>query len=244
MRAAVYGHRGARGERAENTIAGFLHAVDCGVAGIETDIAMTADFIPVLHHDARLSDGRLIRETTFADLPGEIPALAQALAQVPAGEWLLEIKTYPDAPDETHPAALMVAKTLAAMGEMDRGRVSILAFDWAVLRALTAQATGLRRVCLTAPETAASREVWWGPGFERLSLPRAVAAAGAGAWAGFHDTMSAAEVVEAHGLGLRVLAWTVNEARDFTRLAPLVDGIITDYPGRFLKSPSSAIGSD
>jgi glycerophosphoryl diester phosphodiesterase len=58
--ATIYGHRGARAERPENTIEGFVHAVARGVAGIETDIALSADFCPVLHHDPEFSDGRRI----------------------------------------------------------------------------------------------------------------------------------------------------------------------------------------
>ena len=56
-RAAIYGHRGARAERPENTMDGFLHAAATGVAGIETDIALSADACPVLHHDPELPDG-------------------------------------------------------------------------------------------------------------------------------------------------------------------------------------------
>ncbi len=60
--AAIYGHRGARAERPENTIEGFLHAAAQGVAGIETDIALSADACPVLHHDPELPDGRRIKD--------------------------------------------------------------------------------------------------------------------------------------------------------------------------------------
>ena len=65
-RAAIYGHRGARAERPENTMDGFLHAVAFGVTGIETDIALTADFCPVLHHDPELADGRRIKDVKLA----------------------------------------------------------------------------------------------------------------------------------------------------------------------------------
>lgn len=236
MRPKLYGHRGARGERPENTIEGFLYARSLGLAGIETDIAMTADLVPVLHHDAELPDGRLIRNVNFADLPEGLPALERALRAVPETEWLLEIKTYPLTPEKSHPPALMVEKTLAVLGG---GRVCILAFDWAVLRAVAAWAPWVRRVCLTAPDTAEARELWWGPGFEGQTIPQAVAASGAYGWAGLHSAMTEAESREARALGLKTFAWTVNDAGEFNRLASLADGIMTDYPSKFVPERES-----
>jgi glycerophosphoryl diester phosphodiesterase len=231
LRVKVYGHRGARGERAENTVAGFVYAAALGVAGVETDIALTADFVPVLHHDAALADGRLIKDVRFGELPEGVPALAAALRAAPGVEWLLEVKTYPDRVGETHAPGVMVREMLAVMGE---ARVCVLAFDWAVLREVAVQAPGVRRVCLTAPETVAAREVWWGAGFEGMSVPQAVAAAGAYGWAGFQGAMTGAKMAQARALGLAVFAWTVNEAEDYARLAGGVDGIITDFPARVL----------
>jgi glycerophosphoryl diester phosphodiesterase len=42
-----------------------------------------------------------------------------------------------------------------------------------------------------------------------------------------------AEMALARLLGLKIFPWTVNEAAEFQRLAPMVDGIITDFPSRF-----------
>ena len=57
---------------------------------------------------------------------------------------------------------------------------------------------------------------------------------GAWGWAAEQKSLSQAEIDEAHELGLKIFAWTVNERQDFDRLAPWVDGIITDHPSRFL----------
>lgn len=233
MRAKLYGHRGARGERPENTLEGFAYARARGLAGIETDIAMTADFVPVLHHDAALAGGALIKDLNAADLPGFIPTLAQALRAVPGVEWLLEVKTFPDQPGLSHAPALMVEKILPVLEGLALERLRILAFDWAVLRAVAASAPDLPRVCLTSPDTAAARELWWGAGFGGITVPQAVAASGAWGWAGLHEAMEAPQIAEARALNLQLFAWTVNAEQDFHRLAPLVDGIITDYPSRF-----------
>jgi glycerophosphoryl diester phosphodiesterase len=233
MPAKLYGHRGARGERPENTLAGFAYAKSLGADGIETDIAMTRDAVPVLHHDAALADGRLIKSVDCAELPPGIPTLAQALRAVPDIDWLLEIKTYPAAPEDTHPGPRMVEAVLACLDGIDWARLRILAFDWAVLREVARLAPGLRRVCLTAPATAA-RELWWGPGYAGLSTAQAVAASGAGGWAGFHAALTAADAAQARACGLELFAWTVNSPADFHRLSPLADGIITDIPSHFL----------
>ena len=43
-------------------------------------------------------------------------------------------------------------------------------------------------------------------------------------------------IADAHGHGLKVLAYTVNRASVFQRLIRLgVDGVFTDYPDRLLK---------
>lgn len=233
-RAAIYGHRGARAERPENTMDGFLHAAAQGVAGIETDIALTADSCPVLHHDPELADGRRIKDVNLADLPPSVPTLEEALTRLPDIEWLLEIKTFPDAPERAHAPELMATQVLEVLEKSPTTlNVAILAFDWAVLRAVAARRSALRRVCLTAPKTAQQRALWWGQGFEGASIPQAVAATGAWGWAAEQKSLTEAEIDEAHELGLKVLAWTVNEPEDFVRLAPLVDSIITDHPSRY-----------
>jgi glycerophosphoryl diester phosphodiesterase len=238
----IYGHRGARGERAENTIAGFLHAKNVGVNGIETDIAMTADLVPVMHHDPGLSDGRLIKRLARADMP-DVPTLAETLAAVTDMSWLLEMKTFPPQPEQSHPprdVVRRVLETLDAAGA-DPERIAIKAFDWEVLREVARQRPGLRRICLTAPDTAATPDIWWGRDIT-TRLPEAVAETGAYAWSAFHRTLNAENVARAKKLGLQVLAWTVNDPADFDRLAPLVNGIVTDFPSRFLPRPRSGSG--
>ena len=64
-----------------------------------------------------------------------------------------------------------------------------------------------------------------------------MARTGAYAWSAFHESLTAPQIAEARALGLRVFAWTVNGAEDFARLAGLVDGVITDFPSRFIPPP-------
>ncbi|WP_033423944.1 glycerophosphodiester phosphodiesterase family protein [Actinomadura flavalba] len=63
----VHGHRGARGLRPENTLAGFAHALELGVDALELDVGMTADGVVVLNHDQVLSS------VTVADTAPAVP---------------------------------------------------------------------------------------------------------------------------------------------------------------------------
>lgn len=78
----LQGHRGARGLAPENTMPAFRRALDIGVNTLETDVAITRDGVPVIHHDRQLNpattrgpDGRwlvapgpALRMLTFAEL--------------------------------------------------------------------------------------------------------------------------------------------------------------------------------
>ncbi len=50
----IQGHRGARGLWPENTLPGFANTIELGVDVLELDVALTADGVPVLHHDQAL----------------------------------------------------------------------------------------------------------------------------------------------------------------------------------------------
>jgi glycerophosphoryl diester phosphodiesterase len=52
----LQGHRGARGLKPENTLPAFETAFDLGVTTVETDVHLSRDRVPVLFHDALLSD--------------------------------------------------------------------------------------------------------------------------------------------------------------------------------------------
>jgi glycerophosphoryl diester phosphodiesterase len=52
----IQGHRGARGLRPENTLPSFEAAFDAGATSVETDILLNADGVPVIYHDAFLSE--------------------------------------------------------------------------------------------------------------------------------------------------------------------------------------------
>ena len=71
-RRLVIGHRGNRAHAPENTIESFAQAVAAGADAIEFDVHLSADGIPVVHHDptlTRTTDGTgEIARMNFADL--------------------------------------------------------------------------------------------------------------------------------------------------------------------------------
>ncbi len=235
---ALFGHRGARGERPENTIEAFQHARSLGLAGIECDVALTRDLVPVLHHDPDLPGGDFIRDLSFAELhrsAPEIPTLAQALETAPRMEWLIEIKTFPDAPGKTHAPEVMAEAVFGVLQHTAKTlQACVLAFDWRVLSEVRKLSQDLRIICLTNAETERARDLWWGGGISEAATPVAVAQMHAFGWAPHHATLTRAQIVQARLLGLRIFPWTVNAVGDFHRLAPMVDGIITDFPSRLL----------
>src|SRR5437763_1586340 len=89
------GHRGAPREFPENSLPSFERAVDLGADGVELDVHLTADGIPVVHHDPEVRSpgspraNRPLAEMTWSEVarvelaPGTfIPSLQQVLASV------------------------------------------------------------------------------------------------------------------------------------------------------------------
>ena len=48
---SIYAHRGVSAHLPENTLAAFSRAIELGVDGIELDVHLSADGIPVVIHD-------------------------------------------------------------------------------------------------------------------------------------------------------------------------------------------------
>jgi glycerophosphoryl diester phosphodiesterase len=79
----AFGHRGARAHAPENTLAGFELALKLGATGLESDVWVTSDGIPVLDHDGvvkrSIGRNRPIAEIQRKALPSHIPSLAELI---------------------------------------------------------------------------------------------------------------------------------------------------------------------
>jgi glycerophosphoryl diester phosphodiesterase len=216
-RPEIIAHRGTPREHPENSLPGFERALALGVDGIELDVQLTADGVPVIHHDPELHggdlDGRTIAELSHAELRRHrlapevgVPTLRETLESV-AGRSTLYVEVKASA------AAGPVAELLAPLG----AAAPVHSFDHRVPLAVAGHAPGLRGGILlvsylvdpvAALRAARSRDLWQ------------------------HWTMIDAPLIDAvHAAGGRVIAWTVNDPAAAVALACLgVDGICSDVP--------------
>lgn len=245
-------HRGGAGQWPENTMFAFRHAVDMGVDALELDIHATRDGeLVALHDDTvdRTTNGSgAVRDMTLAELreldagfhwTGDdgrshpfrgkgivIPTLAEVLDAFDNVRLAIEIK--PDEPALAGP----VGDTIREHGTADR--VLVGSFHTKVMRAF-------RRLFPEVPTAAGESEVRLFYCLTRLHLaafhaPNAAALV-VPEWDGRIHVVTPQSITAAHGHGMRVYVWTVNDRGDMARLLDWgVDGLISDYPDRLLPS--------
>jgi len=223
----VIAHRGASGERPENTLSAYELAIDQGADMIEIDLHRTADGETVITHDADLAGlgGRgEIARTTVAEIRsldaggGEVvPTLDEVLdrfgSRIPFN---LELKRgrralYAD----------LVGVSLEAVerrGLLERTLFS--SFDDPVLAELRAQSARARLALLVSPRSAR----------RAFARARAFGAEAINPW----RTQATPELIaEAHAEGLAVHVYTVDAEPELRRLIDAgVDGIFTNFPAR------------
>jgi glycerophosphoryl diester phosphodiesterase len=258
----VQGHRGARGHLPENTLPAFALALEMKVDTLELDVGITRDGVVVVHHDRRLNpdvargpDGQWVgapaptlHSLSYGELqrydvgrirPGSeyaqrfphqkpldgtrVPRLADlfALAGKTQVRFNIETKLVPTHADETvGPAEFAHALIDEVRKAGLEKRTTIQSFDFRTLKVVERDAPDIGTVYLT------QKEGWT---FERLQRE------GARLWSPDFRALTPQGVDEAHRLGLRIVAWTVNEPADIRRMIEWrVDGVISDYPDRVL----------
>lgn len=218
MTLEIIAHRGANREAPENTIPAFERALEMGVHGIELDVHVTRDNVPVVHHDPVLPDGGRIERLQSSDLERrtDAPTLAEVLDLV-NGRCRLYVE-------------IKASDALVPTVELLKERTSwcsVHSFDHPV--ALMA-----RVLCptLTTGILLVSRLV---------DLPHAFASARArDVWQNV-DYIDGGLVGDAHGERRRVIAWTVNDLSRARELVAMgVDGICTDVPRLMLEGLSDS----
>jgi glycerophosphoryl diester phosphodiesterase len=215
---SIIAHRGASGREFENSRAAFARAVELGADGVELDVHSTSDGIILVHHDAELAGLGPIGHLTYMEMQefrlpnGEaVPTLPEALEILSGLDVYVEVKTLNPLHDST------------LLSVLDQGpspaRYAVHSFDHRIIARLGAQRPALRRGILLSAYP-----------IDPIALMR-----GAGAdtvWQD-HHLIDAAMVRSVHGVGGQLIAWTVNQPRDATRLALLgVDGLCGNYPDR------------
>jgi glycerophosphoryl diester phosphodiesterase len=244
----IIGHRGASGLAPENTHAAFVRAFDDGADGLEFDVRLASDGVPVVIHDSTLdrtglASGQVESYDSEAlsvcrvgqwfnlhhPLYGHmayahecVPTLAQMFARY-GSDWLYAELKCEDA--SRRPAlAQAVVRMARDYGITDKVIVKSFEFD------------SLREVKRLAPEIRTA--ALFGRSWPRPLVPAArilaeAEACGADEISLHHSLVRRATVEEAHRRGFAVLTWTVNSAAWVRRALELdLRAVFTDYPGR------------
>ena len=201
------GHRGAKGHAPENTLAAFQKAIDLGCDGVETDVWLADDGRLVISHDPPGRDASLTLAEVLDFCRGKL-------------EVNVELKC-PASEERARQTGTSVAAILARRGDPD---VYVSSFWWDALEGSRNAGPAVRRAFLFSDSP------------ERRALLESARAAGVWALHPNRAYVTPAFVRDAHGAGLVVNAWTVNEPSEIATFAKWgVDGIMSDYPERVPK---------
>jgi glycerophosphoryl diester phosphodiesterase len=238
-------HRGFSAAAPENTLPAFRAAMDVGADRVEFDVLLSADGVPVVIHDDKLD-----RTTSGTGLVAE--RRLEEIRALDAGAWFgerfrgvrvptldevldlcrgkiavnVEIKTECVAPGPAAPPGGVEAKVVEALRRRGMAaRAAISSFD----------PRPLSRIRTLAPELAL-QSLYDGKRMKGLGPREVCAEVGSRALNCSLKEATAAWIAEAHGAGLLVNVYTVDERRDMERLIGMgADGIITDRPDLLLE---------
>lgn len=227
----IWAHRGARRQAPENTLPAFRRAVELGAEGVEFDVQLSADGIPVVIHDETLDrttdgHGRVVDHTLaqLRELDASAGRPGFAGVRIPTLEAVL---------------ATLAPATLAINIELKNSVVDYPGLERAVLDTVADQHLA-ERVLLSSFNAESVQRLG-----ALTSIPRALVyerllrrpwalALRLGATAVHPPSrfvLSRAYVARAHQVGLAVRVWTVNSEREVERMHRCgVDGIFTDVP--------------
>lgn len=227
----IWAHRGAAADAPENTLPAFQLAFDQGADGIELDVQRSADGVLVVCHDEtidRTSDGSgAIAELTLAELRRHdfsngrtgfaqvpIPTLAEVLELVRGSNWVVNIELKNSIVAYAGMEAEIDA-LVQSMGLADQ--IWYSSFNHLSLARLAELGTPVRLGALYVEQLVRPWEYVVGFGGSALH-PMAA-------------SVDAELVCAAHGIGVRVHPWTVDEPEQLAALmAAGVDAVITNRP--------------
>lgn len=232
----IIGHRGARGEAPENTLAGFAHARSVGVRDFELDVRLSADGVPVVIHDdntrrttnftadvANLTAAELANLDARHGTPGwheaiGVPTLESLLVSCQeCTSWQLEVKS--DLPERIRPLARAVRDLVNRLGLRDR--VTFTSLDVPTLEIIATELPDFRRAYVAEFADPPALETAQAFASSLLVIN----------W----QLVTRSLVDAAHEAGLPVSVWTVNDLKVADQLLQAgVDSIITDFPTAML----------
>lgn len=217
----LLGHRGAPAELPENTMRSFRRAVELGADGVELDVQLTRDGVPVVIHDETLARTTgvpgAVADVTWA----EIRALRTGGEPVPRLEevaaWAAEAGVFLNVEIKAAAATEAALRAVAAAGITERVLVS--SFDPEVVARTGARLPAVPRYLLTEAWDAAALDAARSSGAQGVCL--------------MEQAATTAALAELSTLALPVVVWTVDApARIAELLRARVAGLITNHPER------------
>lgn len=217
----VIAHRGASAEQPENTLAAFRRAVALDADGIELDVQVTRDGVPVVFHDATLRrltgvSGGIARKS-WAELRSlrvqghePIPRLVEVL-RLTRGLTVvqIELKSGPVAP---------ILRAIQAARAVEW--VILASFDHRLVAEARKLAPAIPRMLISEGRVAPA-----------LLVRRLAACGASGLSVNRRAVRSAAWVRHFQMRGYTVWAWTVNDPAEARQLAERgVDALLGDDP--------------
>lgn len=223
----IIGHRGASAVAPENTLAAFRRAIQDGADGIEFDVRLSQDGVPVVIHDATLARTGLI-DGVVADLSVEmlgridvgswfsqrpkvhdmdfsnekLPSLQQVFELFANLDALLYLEMKSQAVDGERLAAEVAA---AIRRHAIAGRVIVSSFDLSLVRAVKAVDSGIRTAALFEPKVSLPATL-----IRRIKLVELAKASGSDEIC-LHHTLAGRRLTEqARRSQLDVVVWTVD----------------------------------
>lgn len=230
----LIGHRGARGEAPENTLAGFRYLRRLGIRAVELDIRLAGDGTLVVIHDdslarTTLANGYTSRMTAaelavvdalhraFPNWPGQegVPTLAEAMAEL-ADFTHIQFEAKPATAEECRQIAERFVLLWQEYGFGERAFATC--FNPLYLQAVRELAPEIPRGFLIEQDFSG----------DAIAIARALGCRSLGP----HQARCTPTLVSAaQDAGLLVSTWTVNEPARMDVLAAMgVDSLITDVP--------------
>lgn len=235
----ILGHRGARAEVPENTIAAFLRAHELLADGVEFDVSLSKDEIPVVIHDQtvnRTTDGvGLVKDLTVLELQKlkskplngfitqGVPTLEEVMKSLPDGFIVnVELKFSGNYSKREFIDAVM--PTLAL--HQERLKIIISSFDGELLSILRENYPKILISLILS-----TKDKHWPKSLNYLALINPE---------GIHlslDLLSPLILRLIRAAGLKVGVWTINDKSIAQKLwAMKIDGIFTDQVGKIVKA--------
>jgi glycerophosphoryl diester phosphodiesterase len=243
----IIGHRGASAHAPENTISAFKLALEHGAHGIEFDVRLTRDGVPVVIHDATLkrTGGRNLRvnELTLNELKsfevgswfpkknfaGEpLPTLQSVFELFSSNDSLLYLEMKSEA-SERQQLAQACCRAIKENGL--ESRVIVESFDLPAIECVKKIEEQLKTAALFEPSFATP------PLMASKRIVEAARAVGANEIALHHRLAGTRNVRTALDGGFAVVVWTVNSPEWTRRAQDLgVATLITNDPAVLLSA--------